>query len=69
MEVTLEGLRADQEKRGGLWEGGFGGINYIGEKNITLLLVFDVFLCPCSTAVIVCTIMIIMKFTFRQLTF
>lgn len=23
--------------------GGFGGINYIGEKNITLLLVFDVF--------------------------
>ena len=45
MEVTPEGLRADQEKRGGLWEGAFGGTNYTGGKNITLLLlVFDVFL-------------------------
>ena len=34
MEVTLEGLRADQEKHGGLWEGVFGGINYFGGKNI-----------------------------------
>lgn len=34
MEVALE-VGADQEKHGGLWEGGFGGINYFGGKNIS----------------------------------
>lgn len=35
VEVAFEGLRADQEEHGGLWEGGFGGINYSGGKNIS----------------------------------